>query len=97
MGRTRRGAGVCRVLVARMAMTARGFHRLLRAIFRCDHAHMRREVDAGKLYLVCDCGHRVEALPQTPAERKKAKRLADQVTAQKRPATVLPMRTRAQR
>jgi hypothetical protein len=38
----------------------------------CRHVHTLRERDpSGRYWLVCDCGHRAEALTRTDQERAK--------------------------
>jgi len=47
--------------------------RWLRRHLWCAHAHTIRARDAeGRYWLVCDCGHTVEAIRRTEAERTKA-------------------------
>lgn len=52
-------------------MTPRGFLRLLYALVACRHEHMRRVRIKGVLYLECECGHVVEAIQRTNAERRQ--------------------------
>lgn len=65
----------------------------LRRHLWCAHAHTVRERDPeGRYWLACDCGHRVEAIRRTEAERAKAQKFLPVRIPTARPAAKKPLR-----